>query len=49
MLIVVVLTVNILLGILSPNQECYHWINPVDIHISISNFDVDYGVGLSVP
>ena len=39
----------ITLHFIIPSQECYHWIKPVGIRVSIAEFDINYGVGLSVP
>ena len=47
MLLVVVITMIIRLHFLPPFQERYHWIKPVGIRVRISEFDVDYGVGMS--
>ena len=49
LLLVAVRTMLILLRFLPPIQECYHWIKPVVIRVSVANFDVNYGVVLSVP
>ena len=48
-LLVADLTVLILLDFIPPIQDRYHWLKPVGICISVTNFDVDYDVGLSVP
>ena len=47
LLLVVVITMIIRLHFISPFQERYHWLKPVGIRVSIFDFDVDYGVGMS--
>ena len=43
------LTVLIIICFLPPIQKLLSAIKPVDIHVSVAKFDIDYGVGLSVP
>ena len=49
MLIVEFLTVLILISFIPHIQERCHWLKPVGIRISFANFDVDCGIGMSVP
>ena len=49
MLIVAVLTVLILILLIPTSQEFIHCLKPVIIHVSIAEFDIDYGVSLSYP
>ena len=49
LLIVSVLTVLILIHFLPPSQEHFHCLKFVDLRVIIANFDVIFGVGLSVP
>ena len=47
--IVAVLTIIILLLLLPKSQELIHWLIPVSIHVSISEFGVYYVVSLAIP
>ena len=48
-LLVEVSTMLILPHFIPPGQETIHCIKHVGIRVSVANFDVDQGVGLSVP
>ena len=49
LLIVTVITVIILIDFLSQIQERYHWLRYVGVYVSVSEYDVDDGVTMSVP
>ena len=48
-LLAAVLTMIIIIYFIVPIQERYHCLKPLGIHISIAEFDENYGVGLSIP
>ena len=48
MLPVAVLIVLILHHFIPSSQKRYHWLKSVGIRVSVANFDVDYGIGISV-
>ena len=45
----VVVIMLILLHFLLPSQERYRWLKPVGIRVNAADFDVYYGICLSVP
>ena len=49
LLLVEVINLLTLLDFIPPGQERYHWIKPVGTCLSVAEFEIDYGVGLSVP
>ena len=48
LLLVPVIVILILLDFLPLSQERYHWLKPVGVRISVAEFDVDYGIIMSV-
>ena len=47
LLLVVVIIMIIRIHFIQPIQERYPWLKPVGNRVRISEFDVDYGVGMS--
>ena len=47
-LLILVITVLILIHLIPPCQERYHWIKLVGICVRVDKFDADYSIGLSI-
>ena len=48
LLVVTVLTVLVIIGPFPPGQESYHWLVHVHLHVIVTKFDVNDGVGLTI-